>query len=396
MMQTPRRTARPRAAARGFTLVELLVAVTLGMVLVLALTTVMIRHDSGKRTLISTNDLSLGTSYVSYALDRELRSAGSGFTRNWADTFGCLLHVSNNNTQVLPRTAAFPAPFAAVPQQVRLAPLLIHAGAGTGGSDVLAVATGAAGLGEAPIRVRPGSATASDLRVDNTVGLRAGDLVLVAEGGANCLLEQVAAPAVPYGASQVLSFGGTYADAEIAAVKLIDFGVTGTAFVSSLGNIAGNRPMLRLVGIGANATLVSLDMLQLDNDTPQPLVDGVVELRALYGVDTSATADGTIDAWLAPTAVGYTAAALSDGTAAARDRLMRILAVRVGMVLRSDRIERDAVAPASLTLFTDLPTAVQHTHAIATGERTQRFRTIEFTVPLRNVMIAARDAAAAP
>jgi type IV pilus assembly protein PilW len=61
------------------------------------------------------------------------------------------------------------------------------------------------------------------------------------------------------------------------------------------------------------------------------------------------------------------------------------------MVLRSDRIERDAVAPASLTLFTDLPAAVQHTHAIATGLRNQRFRTVEFTVPLRNVMITARS-----
>jgi len=379
-----------RAPARGFTLVELMVAVALGMALVLALSTVMIRHDSGKRTVISTNDLSLTSSYVSFTLDRELRSAGSGFTQDSRDTFGCLLRVARGGTQILPRAAAFPTPFGGVPQQVRLAPLLIHAGAGTGGSDVLAVATGSSGQGETPIQVQLGSATATNLRVANTVGLRGNDLVLVAEDGVGCMVQQVATPFAG-GADQLLSFGGTYAKAEIDALQLVGFGATNTAFVSLLGNTTGNRPMLRLFGVGADATLFTYDMLQLDGaDTAQPVVDGVADLRALYGVDTSVPADGTIDAWVAPTAAGFTAAALTDGSQAAHDRLRSILAVRVGLVLRSDRIERDAVSPASLTLFADLPAALQHSHAIAADLRQQRFRTVEFTVPLRNVMIAAR------
>jgi type IV pilus assembly protein PilW len=378
------------AAQRGFTLIELMVAVVLGMALVLALTTVMIRHDSGKRTVVSANDLSLTSSYVSFSLDRELRSAGSGLTQDSRNTFGCLLRVARGGAQVLPRAAAFPAPFAGVPQQVRLAPLLIHAGAGTGGSDVLAVVTGSAGLGEAPIQVQLGSATADNLRVANTVGLRGNDLVLVAEDGVGCMLQQVATPFTG-GADQLLSFGGTYTKAEIDSLALVSFGATNTAFVSLLGNTTGNRPMLRLFGVGANDTLFSLDMLQLDGaDTAQPVVDGVADLRALYGVDTSVPADGVIDAWVAPTAAGFTAANLTDGSLAAHDRLLTILAVRVGMVLRSDRIERDEVAPATLTLFPDLPAALQHTHAIAADLRHQRFRTVEFTVPLRNVMIAAR------
>ena len=389
-MKTSTPTSSLGPAARGFTLIELMVAVTLGLALVLALTTVMVRHDSGKRTLVSTNDLSLATSYVSYSLDRELRSAGSGFTQSWRDTFGCLLRVARGGAQILPRAAAFPAPFAAVPQQVRLAPLLIHAGAGTDGSDVIAVATGSAGLGETPIRVQPASATASDLRVTSTVGLRGNDLVLVAEEGVGCVVQQVAAPFTG-GANQLLSFGGTYAKAEIDSLELLSFGTAGTAFLSPLGNTTGNPPMLRLFGIGADAMLFSHDVLQLDGtDIAQPVVDGVVDMRALYGVDTSATADGIIDDWVAPTAAGYTAAELTDGSLAARERLLRVLAVRVGMVLRSDRIEREEVAPATLTLFTDLPVALQHTFAVGTGQRNQRFRTVEFTVPLRNVMIAAR------
>jgi type IV pilus assembly protein PilW len=347
---------------------------------------VMIRHDSGKRTLISTNDLSLTSSYVSFSLDRELRSAGSGFTQNWRSTFGCVLRVARGGTQILPRASAFPVPFDAVPQQLRLAPLLIHAGAGAGGSDVLAVATGSSGVGEAPIQVQQASATASDLRVTSTVGLRGNDLVLVAEDGVGCVLQQVAAPFTG-GANQLLTFGGTYAKSEIDSVQLASFS-TGTAFLSLLGNTTGNRPMLRLFGVGADATLFSHDVLQLDGtDTAQPVVDGVADLRALYGVDSNA--DGRIDTWVAPTDVNFTAAALTNGSEAARTRLLTIMAVRVGMVLRSDRIERDEVAPATLTLFTDLP-GLEHTHAIANDLRHQRFRTVEFTVPLRNVMIAAR------
>jgi type IV pilus assembly protein PilW len=382
--------SRPRARARGFTLIELLVAMAIGLALTLALSTVMIRHDNGKRTLISTNDLSLTSSYVSFSLDRELRSAGSGFTQASRNTFGCLLRVARGGTQILPRAAAFPAPFDGVPQQVRLAPLLVHAGAGAGGSDVLAVATGSAGRGEAPIQVQSNSATAADLRVSSTVGLRGNDLVLVAEDGVGCVMQQVAAPFTG-GADQLLSFGGTYAKAVIDSVPLASFSIGSTAFLSPLGNTTGNRPMLRLFGVGDNATLFSHDMLQLDGtDTAQPVVDGVADLRALYGVDTTIPADGIIDTWVAPTAAGYTAAALTDGSLAAHDRLLTILAVRVGMVLRSDRIERDEVAPATLTLFSDLPAALQHSHAIAADLRHQRFRTVEFTVPLRNVMIAAR------
>ena len=380
----------PRTGLRGFTLVELMVAVALGMALTLALATVMIRHDSGKRTVISTNDLSLTSSYVSFSLDRELRSAGSGFTQDSRNTFGCLLRAARAGAQILPRATPFPAPFNGVPQQVRLAPLLVHAGVGTGGSDVLAVATGSSGLGEAPIQVQLGSSTANDVRLTNTLGLRADDLVLVAEEGVGCMVQQVTTPFAG-GADQLLSFGGSYAKAEIDSLQLISFSAANTAFVSLLGNATGNRPMLRLFGVGANATLFSLDMLQLDGtDTAQPVIDGVVDLRALYGVDTSVPADGTIDAWVAPTAVGFTAAALSDGSLAAHDRLLAILAVRVGIVLRSDRIEREEVSPATLTLFADLPVAQQHTHAIAADQRRQRFRTVEFTVPLRNLMIAAR------
>jgi len=219
----------PRLARRqaGFTLVELLVAVAISLVMTLAITLMLVRYEGGRRSLTSMNDSSIGGAYVAYALDRTVRSAGSGFTQAWRNSFGCQLLVARGGTTMLPRSSSFPSPFTSVPQTVRLAPLLVHAGAGTGGSDVLQVQTGSSGLGEAPLRVLPASATSSGLRVPATIGLRDGDLVMVFQNGSSCMIEQVLS-GFSGGASQQLDFGGTYATAQVGTVRLQDMGATAT------------------------------------------------------------------------------------------------------------------------------------------------------------------------
>jgi type IV pilus assembly protein PilW len=383
-----KRSARP-AAQRGFTLIELLVAVTIGMALTLAITLMLVRHEAGRRALTTVNDSTMSGVYASYVLDRTVRSAGSGFAQAWRSGIGCRLLVSRGGTQVLPRANAFPAPFAAVPQTQHLAPVVVYAGAGAGGSDVLAVATGNSGLAEAPLRVLPGSALVGGVRVPATVGLRARDLVLVMEDGTQCMLQQVA-DGFAGGADQALTFGGTYAAASIAGIDLLNLGDSITAWVAPVGNLAGNQPAFQLFGVGENATLVSHDMLQLDGtDSIVPIAEGVADMRALYGVDTND--DGRIDEWRDPAVAPFDAATLQGGTAAARLSLGRILAVRVGLVLRGSVPERDDVSPDSLTLFGDLPAALQRTRSLDATEKKYRWRTFEFTVPLRNVMLSPRS-----
>jgi type IV pilus assembly protein PilW len=157
---------------------------------------------------------------------------------------------------------------------------------------------------------------------------------------------------------------------------------------------------------------MSYDLLQ-----PQPgagaapdasIADGVVEMRAVYGLDTNA--DGILDTWVDPSVSsgsGFDATELSNGSASSRAKLRQIIAVRVGLILRTSLQERSPSATASsssslgpetfeqasgtvLTLFTDLPTAVQQTRTLTTtsGELNYRFRAVEFTVPLRNVLMA--------
>jgi type IV pilus assembly protein PilW len=379
--------ARSRGRSAGFTLIELLVAVTVGMALVLAITLMLVRSESGRRATTSINDVASGGAYISFVLDRQLRSAGSGFTQARDTTLGCTLGVVRSGAQVLPRTASFPAPFNTVPNGVRMIPLLVHAGAGAGSSDVIAVMAGASGLGESPLRVLPRSATGTNLRVPSTIGLRGNDLVMVMQDTSQCLLQQVADTFVG-SADQLLSFGGTYAVSDVAGINLADAGKLNMAVAAPIGNVTGNRPNFSLIGVGANSTLFNLDMLQLDGtDTPVPIADGVADMRVLYGVDTNL--DGTVDTWVRPNAAPWDATTLQDGSVASRTNLRRILAVRVGLLLRNNSPERTDVSPASITLFPGMGAGLQITRTLDANDRKLRWRSLDFTVPLRNAMLMA-------
>lgn len=375
----------------GFTLIELMVALVIGLALTLVITRMLANQEGVRRGVTSGNDLSGNMAYASYSLERELSTAGAGFSQMVPANYGCVLNVSKSAAQLLPSTANFPAPFAAIPRTYRLAPVVVHAGAGTGGSDVIAVAAGASGLGENAQDVVPRSTAAGQLRLANTLGIRAGDLALVAQAGVGggCMLQQVAAGFVAStaGAPQpVLSFGGDYAADTINGLALTGLS-NGNAYVSVLGNVIGNQPRIQLIGIGADATLFSYDLLRLNQTTPQALMEGVADLRVRYGVNLAAPGvrPRNVTAWVAPTTAGYTATALNAGTPVAQAALQTIVALRVGLVLRSELIEKDAVSAETLTLFRDLGAPLQHTFSLPTNGNRQRYRAVEFTVPLRNV-----------
>lgn len=364
---------------RGFSLPELMIAMVIGLVLTLVISTMVSRQESLRRGVTSSNDLTGNTAHIAYLLDRELRSAGAGFSQAITENWGCSLNVARNNAQLLPATTPYPAPFAGLPQAYVLAPLVVHAGAGANGSDVIAVATGNSGLSEMALPISPNSATAGQLKLANTLGIRGGDIVLVSQTGPGCMLQQVT-NGFAGGATQVLNFDGMFAADTVNGVALTDFS-TGTAFVSLLGNVAGNRPRLQYIGLGDNATLMAYDLLQLSGNEPQALAEGIVDMRVRYGI---ANAAGQVTTWRAPTD-DFAAAALTSGSAVALNNLRSIYAVRIGLVVRSDLVERDAVTPSSLTLFSDLDAGTQHSYTVPAGTTGQRYRTVEFTVPLRNI-----------
>ncbi len=399
-MMAAHRIARTKRQA-GFSLIELMVAVGIGLVITLAVFQVLTASEARKRTSTGLNDASQSGNYALYVLDRMLRSAGTGYSQGWAAVGGCRLNAVLPGGETLPRVGALPAPFTAIPQTVRLAPVLIFQGASDTGSDVIMVMNGATGYGEVLTNVPAGGVAAAQVTLPNTIGFRAGDLVLLASAG-ECLLSQVAAAKPPCAGDPaaapntacgpVLPLGGTYYAAAAANTSLAALALQPDVAAFSIGNATTNPPQFGLIGVGADSTLFAHNLLLFNGvNASEPLAEGVRELHAVYGLDTND--DGILDAWQSPTGV-WDGPALMDGSAGSNTRIRQIVAVRVGLVLRSSLVERELqpgvpVAPANLSLFSDLPAPnpviVDLTRV---GEnRNQRHRTVEITVPLRNFLM---------
>lgn len=390
-----------QARSRGLTLIELMVALTIGTLLTLAVVGVLTSTEASRRQAQGANDISQVGAYAQLVLDQRLRSAGSGFAQSADYSYGCRLHASRSGTQLLP-TGSLPAPFDQLAASnggvFRIAPVLIAAGLSTPPdsgqpSDVLVVMAGSAGLAETPSSFS-GLADASALPLTSTLGFRADDLLLVADrqstpsGMADCMVQQVAAGFTESGStpgSSSLTLGGSYHASTIGSTSLS--GLSADAAAMNLGPIdGGSTPAFQLIGVGAHGTLYSYDLLQTSGGGAlQAMSDSVFELHALYGIDSSG--DGRIDQWVPPTGSEYGYAVLNDGSLAANARLQRIKAIRLGLILRTAQSEREQIAPAELRLFADLGSTLTHTRTLASAERHYRYRTLEATVPLRNNLL---------
>lgn len=77
---------------RGLSLVELMVAMVIGLIVSLAIFYTLQNFESRKRTTTSLNDIEQAGNFAMFALDRLIRSAGSGLVQGDGGLgFGCSL-----------------------------------------------------------------------------------------------------------------------------------------------------------------------------------------------------------------------------------------------------------------------------------------------------------------
>jgi len=402
----------PRHTQQGMSLIEMMVALVVGMILSLAVFGVMTVAESRRRTTTTMNTVQADGQFAIYQLEKWLRSAGSGLSQSASYAFGCKLIASRSSTKILPRSAALPDPFASVTTGTanvfRLAPVLILPDQTTpnqdGGltSDVLIVMASSNGGGAYPVK-STAAAGSAQLNLINTVNFNASDVVLVASKDASttvpdCTVSQVSSSFVGSASSTALTLAGTYHDSSNAPVS----GYTGDHTALNLGRITtdtstNNPPQFMVVGVGDYNKLFAFDLLQTDgNSTATPVTGGVLEMRALYGIDSDD--DGKINYWASATGT-YAPSALMDGSTSAAETLQTIKAIKVGLILRTALSEKTstgyvvtATAPSLFDGVTDSSgTSLKYTRAWQTKanseEQNYRYRTVEVTVPLRNNII---------
>ena len=128
----------------------------------------------------------------------------------------------------------------------------------------------------------------------------------------------------------------------------------------------------------------------LNGDAPNPLASNIVNLKLQYGIDSDG--DGILDTW-----VPARSSPLGDWSAAAvlmapADVLSRIKAIRLGLIVRSDFLDRSIKTPFDWTLFdceatdkSSCPGRLSGSIA-ATTAGGYRYRLHETVVPLRNTL----------
>lgn len=373
---------------RGMTLVELMVALTVGLFLTLGITGVIVQSLRQQSITGSVNARDQAATAALSQLDHYVRSAGSGFSNGWKlGFFGCRLQAAKDGEVLLPATLAAPFDHVTALAAPVMAPLVVEAGVGANDSDVLFVMGGNGAYSNVPRFVS--QAAGNILSFENVIGLASKDvLVVAAEGKPDCYLSQIDSVQGGSGSSSSSAGSGTpnsvtlggkyYLASRDGAEPLETIAATSPAFIAPLGGTTAAYPAMRLLGVGAGDVLFQYDLLNLKSKTPQAITEGVSHMMAVYGVDTDE--DGRVDSWVSPSASGWTATEVM----AAPLKIRQILAVRLAVIARSHGVSQANVSPATLEVFGSLGDSLKREVSLSSAQRSQRYRVMEIVIPVRN------------
>lgn len=366
-------------------LVELMVAVVIGMLGVLVIFTVMSRFEPQKRTTTAGSDANVSGAYAMYELTRGLRLGGYGFATS-TGVLGCMTDFR---------------PVPGVPRTLLMTPVLIEDGGA--GADSIIVAYGNGDSLAMPVPVASaGSLNNPTILLSGNIGFFAGDVVAIGLSGNPTCMTTTLAPGLVVG-SQVPTAGPI---PHGGGQQFGPMGVPAFAGSAEVVNL-GNAPVVTRYSVtldGERGLLRATDLLRAAagaaaNDGSS-VADGVVNLQAQYGIDTNG--DDVVDSWVEPTGPWLAATLRADPN---RSTLLRqIKSIRIGLLLRSAQYERpdasgncttSAAALEATPLLQGTPAAAgtpAMPASAATAARADmlnyrcfRHRTMETVVPIRNM-----------
>jgi type IV pilus assembly protein PilW len=318
---------RPGVAQAGFSLIELMVGLTVGLIVILVVTQTLAIFEGQKRTTTSGADAQQSGLLGLFSIEQDVRMAGVGF--NSIPTFSCVNFYSSYQ-QSSTATAVQGSGFTPVPV------LIQDAGTNPGAnSDQIIVRTGANFAGSVPSRLLEpllSTTTPFNLLVERSYDFTNQDLiVLVDPTFTNCTLMRVTA--VTPLQRQLSVSSGQYPEfnpnprpsgwpAQYPA----------QSWVYRVGTTAIGGVATRTFSVDANQSLQVVDSNPASSGI---LASDIVNLQAQYGLSTAANTKD-ITSWV--NATGSFAPATLTGSGGVTDR-QRIKAIRVALVARSKNRE---------------------------------------------------------
>ncbi|MDR2328729.1 MAG: PilW family protein [Comamonas sp.] len=366
----------PRGRIRGFSIIEILIGLAIGLLTLLAIYKLFSTSEGRRRTTAAVSQAQTAGALALFAIERDIRSAGLGFAGMDPAYLGCTV-------QAFKRTGRDPAQYT-----FPLLPVQIV------DRNELRVLTGSSPNMFIGARYSASASGVFTMERSNA-GFQAGDVVVGTSDtdASKCLLMEVTAgagssitgpggvaeddPSVRHMATAYTSFytgasvvpernGGSYVD-------MLDGGATslGEGWLFSLGN----RPT-RNVWRVQNNQLMRYNFLDETDTKGVAVAEDVLQMVAEYGFDKDG--NGKIDKddeW-----TSFNVDPGSTSTVANMDRLM---AVRVAILVRSSQYERDEVTAAE-------PRWANGSKAFSMGSDDEwkhfRYRVYESAIPLRNTI----------
>jgi type IV pilus assembly protein PilW len=371
----------------GFTLVEVMVGLLIGLIATVVMFQVFAVSEGQKRTTTGAGDAQQNGVASLFQVERDARMAGYGI--NFLPLLGCQINGWFEGTST---------PFTLV-----LAPLVITDGVG-GTPDSITFMYGDSDLFMAPAKLtQTMPSPAAVYKVDNRFGFAEGNIVIGAEAGKPCTMGQVSTlPGTPGSTDNVIHNSGTYTDpnGNQTPTQYNKPGGLGTTY--SAWNPATNTGG-RVYNLGALPTVVTYAVQNSELTATNQLApgavgaistlsEGIVQMQAQYAYD--GTGDGGVPSNAPSRAVitlGNTdqwGDAMPAGATGAD--WAKVIAVRLAIVARSMQPEKpnpttnvcDATTAAPLWQSKGVAIDVSATP----NWQCYRYRLFEVTVPLRNMV----------
>lgn len=351
---------------KGFSLIELMVGMVLGLMATIVIVQVFSAFEGQKRTTSGSADAQTNGAIALMNIQRNIQMAGYGLPLPMADK-------ENSSLKCAGFVDYDPDNNVATNNSTNLFPLVIGDGAGSNGSDVITVRYSTTAMGAVPVQIiNAAGATGAGINVENNIGCNDNDVALIMSGN-SCQMATIAD-------------GNGNPDTDVN-IQLSAWTPAGAPLV--------NNAKIACMGNWQNYTyqLNANDELLLNG---QPIVSEVVSLQAQYGI--SATADSNqVNQWV--DAVNVAGVNWAAPTVANRNR---IKAIRVAVILRNGLLEKEAVTNACSSRTVANPTGLCAWDATSAGSSVAspaplidlnaigganyRYRVFETIIPLRNML----------
>jgi len=360
-----------RRLQEGMSLVEVMVAVVIGMIGILIISQAYIASDNFNRATLGEGGAQMNGLIALYTMERDMRMSGWAINNAQARGCGNMYWYYNGNYSA---NNGGPLP------NVRVAPVVITADTVTPANpDTVTIFYGTDSERMMPTTINAFSSGTPDISVDGADGFQPiapatvpNDYILLVSSS-GCTLRRVSA-------MQQVSQKLEMAPGATLLQNPAGWGTFPTTYAKDDVVLNLGTPVLRTYLV-ANGRLANDDgLLTSGAATRTDVVDSIVDMRALYGKDTDGNAIvETYDNTTPTTAAGW----------------QQVLSVKIGILARIGNYEKPSTSGGNCDATTVAPTwsgggfPAINIATVTSQDRCYRYRVFETTVPLRNQIWAA-------